>query len=88
MSIVIKILLLYIFTHLVLSVIASIVCIDETYAHSVLAIYGYDKSYKVKLSSSFILESGTDTELFKVSVPLLEAKFLLELLSLRFYISL
>ncbi len=34
-----------IFTQPVLSVIARIVCIDETYANSLLAVYGYDKSY-------------------------------------------
>ena len=34
-----------IFTQPVLSVIASIICIDEPYANSVLAVYGYDKSY-------------------------------------------
>ena len=33
------------FTQPVLSVIAKIVCIYETYANSLLAIYGYDKSY-------------------------------------------
>ena len=37
-----------IFTHLVLSIIAGIVCIDETYANSVLAVYGYDKSYWIE----------------------------------------
>ena len=36
------------FTHSVLSVIARIVCIDETYANSLLAVYGYHKSYQVK----------------------------------------
>ena len=34
-----------VFTHQVLSVIAGIVCISETYANSLLAAYGYDKSY-------------------------------------------
>lgn len=34
-----------IFTYPVLPVIARIVCIDETYANSFLAVYGYDKSY-------------------------------------------
>ena len=33
------------FTQPVQSIIAGIVCIDETYANSVLAVYGYDKSY-------------------------------------------
>jgi len=37
-----------VFTHPVLSVIAGIVCIDETYANSLLAVYCYDKSYQVK----------------------------------------
>lgn len=37
-----------IFAQPVLSVIAEIVCIDETYANSLLAVYGYDKSYQVK----------------------------------------
>ena len=33
-----------IFTQPVLSVIASIVCIDDLYTNLVLAVYGYDKS--------------------------------------------
>jgi hypothetical protein len=34
-----------ILTQAVLSVIANIACIDETHAKSLLAVYGYDKSY-------------------------------------------
>ena len=37
-----------IFTYPVLSAIARIIYINETYANSLLAVYGYDKSYQVK----------------------------------------
>lgn len=58
-----------VFTHQVLSVIARIVCIDETYANSLLAVQVCINHIKLKLRYCFILENGTDTELFKVSMP-------------------